>query len=675
MAGFQVKVVLEGVQPPLWRRILLPDQLSFADLHDILQVVFGWQEEHLHDFTFQGSRIRISDTEYADADLDEKEVCVDPYLKAGWIRYTYDFGDDWSHKIILEKEREDYENRYPTVIKHKRNNMEEDSGGAWSGEESCDIYEEERVNSLLKENCFCEAFEGGDGLELPETEALLYDIMNKLRRKQKTQRSKKKSALDLKIDEIHKFYEEMGKIQNPAVTAVQNNGGQQPKEGQLVFNFETGATEIEEELPGFCIRKCESAVTQEELLAQASERLIHDYAKYLMIPLKEDRTKKETEQAVLEVLQAHPEYYLIFMDELLVRNYLLGVEKNVGEFLPAISGESLTVLCAWGLWDVQIYNNSGKKRMEVSVAKGNESLLQFLKSRRLHQFYSTKKLITDGISYLMQSYGFMELSALHEKYQKAFGPIAYEELMRYLYLDGRFYGKYETGECLIDNAAVSFASFGGLDAELVLQRMKAYGQGLDYADFKNKQLLKWKEGIAGFVPAWEDLGQMLIGLGVLLPEDAEELLSALYQETVSGLELDELLYTIEEIMTDEPEDPANMLQLAMIWMNMAKCWLDTPLACLKGYSRTSLARRTGKEPFTIAVDEDIEITPDDLMGNEQIYELPWNMQQEIYDLLNDRGSGKGKMIALEGIRRMAQSVGKEMVIFEVLEKVLELGLG
>lgn len=63
------------------------------------------------------------------------------------------------------------------------------------------------------------------------------------------------------------------------------------------------------------------------------------------------------------------------------------------------------------------------------------------------------------------------------------------------------------------------------------------------------------------------------------------------------------------------------------------------------------------------------------MGNEQIYELPWNMQQEIYDLLNDRGSRKGKKIALEGIRRMAQSVGKEMVIFEVLEKVLELGLG
>ena len=90
-------------------------------------------------------------------------MCADSYLKAGWIRYTYDFGDDWRHKIVLEKELEDYEKRYPTVVKHKRGNMEEDSGGAWYGEESSEIYDEERVNSLLKENCFCEVFAGEAG--------------------------------------------------------------------------------------------------------------------------------------------------------------------------------------------------------------------------------------------------------------------------------------------------------------------------------------------------------------------------------------------------------------------------------------------------------------------------------------------------------------------------------
>ena len=51
------------------------------------------------------------------------------------------------------------------------------------------------------------------------------------------------------------------------------------------------------------------------------------------------------------------------------------------------------------------------------------------------------------------------------------------------------------------------------------------------------------------------------------------------------------------------------------------------------------------------------------------------MQQEIYYLLNERESKKGRMKALEGVRRLAKSVGKEMVVFEVLEKVLGLGLG
>ena len=72
--------------------------------------------------------------------------------------------------------------------------------------------------------------------------------------------------------------------------------------------------------------------------------------------------------------------------------------------------------------------------------------------------------------------------------------------MRYLYLDGRFYGEYITGECLIDNSATSFAAVNGLDPERVLAQMSEFGQELEYADFKNRQLLKWKEGIGSFVP-------------------------------------------------------------------------------------------------------------------------------------------------------------------------------
>ena len=104
-------------------------------------------------------------------------------------------------------------------------------------------------------------------------------------------------------------------------------------------------------------------------------------------------------------------------------------------------------------------------------------------------------------------------------------------------------------------------------------------------------------------------GEILVNLEVLLPEALEEFLPELYQETVSGLELHELLYIIEEIMTDEPEDPVKYAAAHNDLMVMAKCWLDTPLACFgKGYSRTSLTA-DGEGAFTIAVDEDSDITP------------------------------------------------------------------
>lgn len=108
-------------------------------------------------------------------------------------------------------------------------------------------------------------------------------------------------------------------------------------------------------------------------------------------------------------------------------------------------------------------------------------------------------------------------------------------------------------------------------------------------------------------------------------------------------------------------------------MDMVECWLDTPLACLKGYSRRGLARRTGKDPFTIATDydEEIDIQIDELEGNEQIYELPWKLQQKLFYLLSD-GSLKNHKPAVAGLREIAKSIGREMAVFKVLEKVFAL---
>src|SRR5438309_977633 len=46
----RVKVTLDGIRPPVWRRLEVQTNLSLGALHDILQIAFGWTDSHLHQF-------------------------------------------------------------------------------------------------------------------------------------------------------------------------------------------------------------------------------------------------------------------------------------------------------------------------------------------------------------------------------------------------------------------------------------------------------------------------------------------------------------------------------------------------------------------------------------------------------------------------------------------------
>jgi hypothetical protein len=43
-----------GVSPPVTRRLLVSEQASLAQLHAVLQVAFGWSDEHLYTFQIRG---------------------------------------------------------------------------------------------------------------------------------------------------------------------------------------------------------------------------------------------------------------------------------------------------------------------------------------------------------------------------------------------------------------------------------------------------------------------------------------------------------------------------------------------------------------------------------------------------------------------------------------------
>ncbi len=109
-AACQLKVVLLGTEPPVWRRLLVPANANLGWLHAVIQVAMGWTNSHLHHFlTPQGRYTDLSQCEEegfgGEPDRNETgaELLQVAPTKGSDFRYEYDFGDSWEHQIILEE--------------------------------------------------------------------------------------------------------------------------------------------------------------------------------------------------------------------------------------------------------------------------------------------------------------------------------------------------------------------------------------------------------------------------------------------------------------------------------------------------------------------------------------------------------------------------------------------
>lgn len=131
---YQIKVTLNGIRPPIWRRLLIPSSFSLKDLHDVLQVAIGWTDSHLHQFVARGTLYGHPDPELGIGRHDERRVRLDEVLRTGKdaMTYEYDFGDGWEHKIILEKLLANAaDDVAPSCIAGARACPPEDCGGVW----------------------------------------------------------------------------------------------------------------------------------------------------------------------------------------------------------------------------------------------------------------------------------------------------------------------------------------------------------------------------------------------------------------------------------------------------------------------------------------------------------------------------------------------------------------
>ncbi|HRX16109.1 MAG TPA: plasmid pRiA4b ORF-3 family protein [Spirochaetota bacterium] len=103
---YLLKIELLDIEPAIWRRFVVPASITLDRLHDVIQIVMGWTDSHLHEFTIGKKRY----TEFPES--KEDGLTCGRYRLGDLIKqngrgfhYLYDFGDYWEHELVIEHNR------------------------------------------------------------------------------------------------------------------------------------------------------------------------------------------------------------------------------------------------------------------------------------------------------------------------------------------------------------------------------------------------------------------------------------------------------------------------------------------------------------------------------------------------------------------------------------------
>src|SRR5262249_53897300 len=104
-ASLVLRIELDQVQPPVWRRIAAPSNTPMDQGHQMLHTALGWEGGPLYPFrtndgTIFGPRPAMS---WLAADVERLvSIATEPGQQ---FSYLYDFGDNWLHTVTLEEIR------------------------------------------------------------------------------------------------------------------------------------------------------------------------------------------------------------------------------------------------------------------------------------------------------------------------------------------------------------------------------------------------------------------------------------------------------------------------------------------------------------------------------------------------------------------------------------------
>jgi len=142
---------MKGINPQIWRRIQVPENYTFFDLHKAIQAVMNWENYYLHEFKMLNPKTGEPETigtegndfeAFKEPLVPEKKAKISNYFtpENKDALYTYNFGDNWQVEVRLEEilpKKEGTE--YPICTDGKRAAVPEDLGGILGYEDLLEI--------------------------------------------------------------------------------------------------------------------------------------------------------------------------------------------------------------------------------------------------------------------------------------------------------------------------------------------------------------------------------------------------------------------------------------------------------------------------------------------------------------------------------------------------------
>jgi Plasmid pRiA4b ORF-3-like protein len=133
--AYQFRMVVQGISPLIWRRLLIRSDMSLATLHAVLQIVFAGSDTYLHSFHIHGNTSGSPRLGGPHVDGDARQISLETLRlhRGERFSYVYNFIDHWVCELRMEAMLPwDPQCHFPVCLGGRRAAPPEDCGGPWA---------------------------------------------------------------------------------------------------------------------------------------------------------------------------------------------------------------------------------------------------------------------------------------------------------------------------------------------------------------------------------------------------------------------------------------------------------------------------------------------------------------------------------------------------------------